>query len=141
MRWCSRHGLTVHRCRREEVLEDGVAGGVGVFQGRVDCRECGRTFSTPGDLKRHKFLDERSKPPQEQQGSLQCPTCEEVVYTVQGVKCPQEKTPRQQQLNLLPPKEGPHDPKCTVDRQDRVCVSLSLCLYNHVHVWESICVY
>ena len=34
MRWfCSRGGLTVHRCRREEVVEDGAAGGVRVSQG------------------------------------------------------------------------------------------------------------
>ena len=31
MRWfCSRGGLTVHRCTREEVVENGTAGGVGV---------------------------------------------------------------------------------------------------------------
>ena len=34
MRWfCSRGGLTVHRCRRKEVVEDGAAAGVGVSQG------------------------------------------------------------------------------------------------------------
>ena len=62
--------------RREEIMEDSAAGGVGVSQGRVECRECGRTFSRSGDLKRHKCFDERSKPVQEQRGSLQCPNCE-----------------------------------------------------------------
>ena len=66
----------MHRCRREEVVEDGAAGGVGVSYRQVECRECGRTFSIQGDLKRHKCLDEQSKQLQEQQGSLQCLTCE-----------------------------------------------------------------
>ena len=45
--FCSRGGLVVRRCRREEVVEDGAAGGAGagVSQGLVECRECGRTFS------------------------------------------------------------------------------------------------
>ncbi len=82
-RWFhSRGRLAVHRCRREEVVEDGAAGGtgvspvedgaaggIGVSPGRVECRECGRTFSRPGDLKRHKCLDERSKPVHEQRVS------------------------------------------------------------------------
>ena len=64
MRWFrSTDGLMVYRYRREEVVEDGTVGGVEISQGRVECRECGRTFSRQGDLKRHKCLDERSKPP------------------------------------------------------------------------------
>ena len=38
------------------------------------CAECGRTFSRPGDLKRHKCLLERSRPVEEQRGSVQCTT-------------------------------------------------------------------
>ena len=85
-RWfCSRGGLAVHRCRREEMVEDGAVGGLAVSQGRVECRACGRTFSRQGDLKRHKCLDEWSKPVQEQQGSLQCLTCKKWFRSAGGL--------------------------------------------------------
>ena len=73
----SRGGLPVHRCKREVVVEDDVAGSAekGVSQGRVECRECGRTFSRQSDLKRHKCIDEHSKPVKKQRGSLQCLIC------------------------------------------------------------------
>ena len=36
VRWfCSKGGLTRHRCRRKEVVEDGATGGVEVSQGQV----------------------------------------------------------------------------------------------------------
>ncbi len=73
-RWFrSRGGLAVHRCDREKTAECGAAGSAGVSQGGVECRMCGRTFNRQNDLKRHKCRDERSKPVQEQRGSLQCP--------------------------------------------------------------------
>lgn len=44
-------------------------------QRQVACRGCGRTFSRQGDLKRHECLLERSKPVEEQRGSVQCTMC------------------------------------------------------------------
>ena len=41
----------------------------------VACEVCSRTFSREGDKKRHKCLNERSKPVCEQVGSIQCQTC------------------------------------------------------------------
>ena len=41
----------------------------------VQCSECGRTFSRPGDLKRHKCRAEREKPVQEQWKAVQCERC------------------------------------------------------------------
>jgi hypothetical protein len=62
----------VHKCSREEDLEEGTGGAAVVSQGCMECRECDRTFSRQGDLKRHKFLH---KPVQEQRGSVQCEEC------------------------------------------------------------------
>ena len=42
---------------------------------RVQCIDCGRGFSRPGDLKRHKCLAERAKPVEEQSGAVQCEAC------------------------------------------------------------------
>jgi hypothetical protein len=56
----------------EEDLEEGTGEAAVVSQGCLECRECGRTFSRHGDLKRHKFLH---KPVQEQRGSVQCKEC------------------------------------------------------------------
>ena len=57
--------VAVHRCRREEPVDDS-SGTSEASQGRVECKECSKAFSRPGDLKRHKCLRERSKPLQKQ---------------------------------------------------------------------------
>ena len=41
----------------------------------VECDVCSRKFRRESDMKRHKCLDERSKPLCEQKGSTQCQTC------------------------------------------------------------------
>ena len=41
----------------------------------VQCTDCGREFSRPSGLKRHKCLAERAKPIEEQRGSVQCEEC------------------------------------------------------------------
>ena len=41
----------------------------------VECDVCFRKFRRESDMKRHKCLDERSKPLHEQKGSTQCQTC------------------------------------------------------------------
>ena len=52
---------------------------------RVVCTECQRTFRRESDLKRHKCLIERSKPVQQQQGSVQCRTCERWFHSKGGL--------------------------------------------------------
>ena len=42
----------------------------------VQCRECGRRFRRPGDMKRHKCAAERAKPVEEQWGAVQCSVCQ-----------------------------------------------------------------
>lgn len=39
------------------------------------CAVCKRSFRRPGDIKRHKCLEERSKPVSSQSGSKYCPEC------------------------------------------------------------------
>jgi len=39
----------------------------------IQCQQCSRCFSRPGDVARHKCIAERSKPVQEQRGATQCP--------------------------------------------------------------------
>ena len=60
-RWFrSRGGLTVHACRREEEQQsEEQPYGVTMAATGVTCIECGRNFRRPGDLKRHKCLQER----------------------------------------------------------------------------------
>ena len=41
----------------------------------VECLVCSRKFRRESDKKRHKCLEERSKPLCEQRGATQCPTC------------------------------------------------------------------
>ena len=80
-RWFrSMGGLKVHRCNtissqlptnststrrqtRQQLSRD------------LRCEYCDRVFSRPGDKKRHKCLAERSKPVQEQAGSVVCSRC------------------------------------------------------------------
>ena len=42
---------------------------------RVMCTVCHRSFRRESDKKRHKCLDERSKPISEQKGAVQCSSC------------------------------------------------------------------
>ena len=42
----------------------------------VVCGGCGRTFSRPGDLKRHKCMMERAKPVEVQTDTVQCVVCQ-----------------------------------------------------------------
>ena len=91
-RWFrSKGGLTVHRChftpssnsntarrpRNETRREDRPAIQQAPSQPprRVQCQQCERWFSRPGDRARHKCIAERSKPVQEQRGSVQCMRC------------------------------------------------------------------
>lgn len=86
----SRGGLAVHACRREaeQREEQGshntgtatVAGGGGVV-----CNVCGRTFRRPGDLKRHKCVQERQKPVQDQRGAVQCVLCNRWLRSAGGL--------------------------------------------------------
>ena len=65
-RWFRSRGvLAVHRCRRPEESPDSGGGTAAAPQGQVVCRECGRTFSRQGDLKRHKCLLETNRPVEE----------------------------------------------------------------------------
>ena len=45
----------------------------------VLCAECGRRFSQPGGLKRHKCLIERAKPIEQQQDAVRVWRMSEVV--------------------------------------------------------------
>ena len=66
----------MHSCRRQEEAEhapERSRGMAATSQGQVVGRDCGRTFRRQGDLKRHKCLQERSKPVEEQSSSVQCP--------------------------------------------------------------------
>ena len=49
----------VNRCRRPEESPDSGGGTAAAPQGQVVCRECGRTFSRQGHLKRHKCMEDR----------------------------------------------------------------------------------
>jgi hypothetical protein len=42
---------------------------------QYECEVCHRRFSRDSDRKRHKCVNERSKPAQEQRGAVQCQTC------------------------------------------------------------------
>ena len=46
-------------------------------QDRVWCQLCQRSFRRESDRKRHKCLEERSKPVWEQRGAVQCMTCQQ----------------------------------------------------------------
>ena len=63
----------------------------GHLPGQVECRECGRSFSRQGNLKRHKCVDEQNKPIKEQRGSLQCPTCERWFKSAEGLSVHRKK--------------------------------------------------
>ena len=49
------------------------------------CSVCDRTFSRPGDLKRHKCLDERARPICEQRGAVQCQHCQRWMRSAGGL--------------------------------------------------------
>ena len=67
-------GLKVHSCRRQEEAEyvlERSRGTTTTSQEQVVCRECWKIFRREGDLKRHKCLQERSKPVEQQSSSVQ----------------------------------------------------------------------
>ncbi len=51
----------------------------------VICSVCGRNFVWPGDLKRHKCLQERQKPVKDQQGAVQCGVCQRWFRSAGGL--------------------------------------------------------
>ena len=53
-------------------MEPTAQGGATTAQGEMVCSKCGRTFRRQGDL---KCLLERSKPVEQQKGSVQCTQC------------------------------------------------------------------
>ena len=62
---------------------------------RIQCIDCGRGFSRPGDLKRHKCLAERAKPVEEQSGAEQCEVCKRWFCSRRGLalhKCGDKQT-------------------------------------------------
>ena len=58
---------------------------VGPSNQGVVCAECGRKFSRPSDLKRHKCLSERSKPIEEQRGAMKRKICLKWFYSKGGL--------------------------------------------------------
>ncbi len=84
-RWFrSKGGLAVHTCRREEddESEEQLTNAAAVD---VICSVCGRNFARPGDLKRHKCLQERLKPVKDQQGAVQCGVCQRWFRSAGGL--------------------------------------------------------
>ena len=61
----------------------------------VQCTDCGRGFSRPGDFKRHKCLAERAKPVEEQRGAVHCEACKRWFRSRGGLalhKCGDKQT-------------------------------------------------
>ena len=54
-------------------------------QDRVWCQLCQRSFRRESDRKRHKCLEERSKPVWEQRGAVQCTTCQQWFHSKGGL--------------------------------------------------------
>ena len=72
-----RGGLVVHSCGRQH--ENATNQADKPLPGQeVVCGECGRRFSRPGDLKRHKCVVERAKPVEEQTDAVQCVVCQKL---------------------------------------------------------------
>ena len=62
---------------------------------RIQCIDCGRGFSRPGDLKRHKCLAERAKPVEEQSCAVECEVCKRWFRSRGGLalhKCGDKQT-------------------------------------------------
>jgi hypothetical protein len=80
---------------------------------QYECEVCHRRFSRDSDRKRHKCVNERSKPAQEQRGAVQCQTCRRWFRSKGGFGCPQMCTyPRVHLKNpciVLLPLQGLRD--------------------------------
>ena len=61
----------IERCRESQ----GLAIRAAVTARDVVCRMCSKKFRRESDKARHKCVDERRKPENEQQGSVQCQEC------------------------------------------------------------------
>ena len=103
-RWfMSGGGLAVHRCRRPEESPDSGGGTAAAPQGQVVCTECGGTFSRLGDFKRHKCLLERSRPVEEQRGSVQCTLCHRWFRSAGGLGAHKRRLNATESWNSLLP--------------------------------------
>ena len=107
-RWFkSRGGLALHNCGSQPDSSTTTRGASStrVRRGQrpvevsstqtVQCIDCGRGFSRPGDLKRHKCLAERAKPVEEQSGAVQCEVCKRWFRSRGGLalhKCGDKQT-------------------------------------------------
>ena len=101
-RWFRSKGLAVHRCstrNRTPLLpaDDDTPGGSGTKQRTnddhaVQCKECGRCFRRPGNMKRHKCKSERMRSIEDQRGAVWCSHCNRWFRTKGGLtvhKCRQ----------------------------------------------------
>ena len=82
-RWFrSKGGLAVHRSSTRDrtpllPADDDAPGGSDTKQKTnvdhaVQCKECGRCFRRPGDMKRHKCKSERMRSIEDQRGAVRC---------------------------------------------------------------------
>ena len=76
-------------------------------QGQVVCRECGRTFSRQGDLKRHKCLFREKQASGEALSSVHCAT--DVLRVLAALVCTREDS-CSIKLKLAPSKGRTRDP-------------------------------
>ena len=67
--WRALYRLGMENCRDEQSMQDSMG------TRDVMCTVCLRNFRRESDQKRHKCVDERSKPVWEQQGAAQCQQC------------------------------------------------------------------
>ena len=69
--WRAMYRLGLEECRDAQTAQASVA------SRDVVCETCARKFRREGDKKRHKCVDERRKPVNEQLGAVQCQFCQE----------------------------------------------------------------
>ena len=60
----------------------------------IQYHECSRWFRRPGDMARHKCWTERSRPVQEQQGSVECQRCHPWFFSQGGLAVHGDAEPR-----------------------------------------------